>query len=114
GIEQYIELRREAHQQAGDIPADYAQPATVKPKTQTGGQIHAARKEAKRVAKEVKRLDRELARITTREAELHEQMETSATDHELLGTLQKELSALSAEREKFEAEWLVTSELLES
>ncbi len=110
GIEQYVELRRAAVEEAAEwTPA----PMPTQPKASTGANAHAARKEAKRVEKEIRRLERELQRVARREAELHEAMEASATDHERLGELQAELAALGPEREALETEWLATSELQE-
>jgi hypothetical protein len=40
-------------------------------------------------------------------------MAASASNHERLAALTADLSALAAERDQLESEWLVTSELLE-
>ncbi|CAA9506916.1 MAG: hypothetical protein AVDCRST_MAG30-2248, partial [uncultured Solirubrobacteraceae bacterium] len=61
----------------------------------------------------VQRLERALERIEGREAELHEAMASSATDHERLRSLDAELAALVAEREALESAWLETSASLE-
>jgi ATP-binding cassette subfamily F protein uup len=112
GIDQYVKTRHAAMED----PGAWAASPVSKPKSApgAGGALHAARKEAKRVEREVKRLDRELAKVTERETELHEEMVESATDHERLRVLQSELKDLTAEREKLEADWLATSELLET
>jgi ATP-binding cassette subfamily F protein uup len=99
GIEQYVRTRREAAlEDAGPAPA--AKPPAP------GAVLRAARKE-------VARLERELAKLDTREAELHEAMAASATDHERLRELNAELVALAAERETTEAAWLEASALVE-
>ncbi|MFY9265648.1 MAG: ABC-F family ATP-binding cassette domain-containing protein [Solirubrobacterales bacterium] len=112
GIEQYVALRH-GDEAAAQVTAPSSSPAKPKSSAGSGGALHTARKEAKRIEKEVKRIDRELARVTKREAELHEEMIEGSSDHERLRVLQAELTALIAEREGLEAEWLATSELLE-
>jgi ATP-binding cassette subfamily F protein uup len=110
GIEQYVTARRAPA--AGD---EWKPSASQKPAKQpgTGAQVHAARQEAKRIRKEVRRLERELERATAREAAIAKEMDSAATDHELLGSLQKELVDVVAERERLEEEWLAISEQLD-
>jgi ATP-binding cassette subfamily F protein uup len=98
GIEQYVELRREA----GEEPPAPQAPATGA----TGAAVHTARKE-------VRRIERALDGIAQREAALHDAMAQSATDHDRLSALTADLAALGAERELLETQWLVASELLE-
>jgi ATP-binding cassette subfamily F protein uup len=100
GIDQYVELRQQAD--------EYLRPPSpkIKPKASSGGAVHAARKE-------IGRLERALERQAKREAELHDEMAASATDHKRLAELQAESAALAAERDQLEAAWLVNSELVE-
>ncbi|MGK2937111.1 MAG: ABC-F family ATP-binding cassette domain-containing protein [Solirubrobacteraceae bacterium] len=98
GIDQYLELRHAS----GEAP-----PAVPRPQRRSGRDVHAARKE-------VQRLERALEKLDAREAELHEQMATAATDHARLRALQDDLDELAAERERLEASWIETSELLEA
>ena len=100
GIDQYLELRRASAQ----APEPTAAAAT---KPRTGRDTHAARKE-------VQRLERALEKLDARQAELYEQMAAAATDHERLRAVQSELDELATERERLEASWLETSELLEA
>jgi ATP-binding cassette subfamily F protein uup len=103
GIDQYVELRRR------DAAADAAA-AGPPPRAGTlpaGAVLRAARKE-------IARLERALDRSAEREAELHEEMAASATDHVRLRDLQAQLEAHIAERERLEATWLDTSEALEA
>jgi len=100
GIEQYVELRRAAAEPAA------AAPAQSRPDAAPGATVRAARKD-------VQRIERDLAKLEGREAELHDLMVQSATDHEPLRELQAELAALLARREQLEARWLAASELLE-
>jgi ATP-binding cassette subfamily F protein uup len=63
--------------------------------------------------KEIQRLERELDRLGDRERALHDEMAASASDHARLHVLQRQLEALVADRERLEAAWLESSELLE-
>jgi ATP-binding cassette subfamily F protein uup len=101
GIEQYLELRRDA---AG--PA-VAAPTPSKAAAPAGAVLRAARKE-------VQRLERALERLGEREQSLHDQMAANATDHGRLAGLHAELDELVAEREALEAAWLETAETLEA
>jgi ATP-binding cassette subfamily F protein uup len=103
GIEQYVELRREA----GEVDV------AVAPRTQqlqapapSGAVLRAARKE-------VQRLERALEKLDGREAALHDEMSANATDHGRLRELNAGLAALSTEREQLETAWLETSASLE-
>ena len=112
GIEQYVRSRREAGAasaatgSAGGAPAAAAAPPTA-PRATAGGATRAARKE-------IQRLEKALERAGDREAELREAMAANATDHARLRELQAELAAQVAERERLEAAWLETAELLEA
>ncbi|MEA2468923.1 MAG: transport system ATP-binding/permease protein, partial [Thermoleophilaceae bacterium] len=99
GIEQYVQTRREpvVERIAGAPPAKAATPGAV---------LRAARKE-------VARLERALEKLDAREADLHEAMAASATEHARLGELNAELVALRAEREEFEAAWFEASAVVE-
>jgi ATP-binding cassette subfamily F protein uup len=100
GIEQYLELRREAAEPVAASPKADAAPAA-------GAVLRAARKE-------VQRLERALERLGEREQALHEEMAANATDHGRLAGLQAELDELHAEREALEAAWLENAETLEA
>jgi ATP-binding cassette subfamily F protein uup len=105
GIEQYLDLRRadEAALESAQASAAAAVAASAPP---SGAVLRAARKE-------VGRLERALEKLSTREAQLHEEMAAAATDHDRLRALDDELRAVVAEREQVEAAWLEQSELLE-
>ena len=109
GIEQYVELRLAAGEQ-GARPRSSSK---AKSEPTPGAVVRASQKEVKRIEKQVRRLERELERVRQREAELHHEMEGSATDHKQLGVLTVELTALGSEREQIETEWLAASELLD-
>jgi ATP-binding cassette subfamily F protein uup len=93
GIEQYLSLRRPA--------APVAQTARPVP-----GQavVRAARKEAAR-------LERAIEKLAGKEAALHAEMVSAATDHVRLGELQAALEETVAERERLEAAWLEAAEI---
>ena len=102
GIDQYVELRRRAAEPAR---APTARDGASAPVPQ-GAQLRAARKE-------VQRLERALEKLSAREAQLHEEMAVSATDHAALRELNAQLAAVSGERDELEAAWLDVSEALE-
>jgi ATP-binding cassette subfamily F protein uup len=104
GIDQYVDLRRQAA--AAAAPESAGRPKG-RPAAPAGAVVRAARKE-------VQRLERALDRVGEREAALHAEMAASATDHLRLNELDSELQALAAERDELEAAWLETSELLEA
>ncbi|MES1192898.1 MAG: ATP-binding cassette domain-containing protein, partial [Solirubrobacterales bacterium] len=106
GIDQYLELRHAAEAADAAAASDGAAAATAAAPPPSGAVVRAARKE-------VARLERALDKLTTREAELHEQMAAAATDHDRLRELDAELRALAAERDELEAAWLARSEELE-
>jgi chromosome segregation ATPase len=56
--------------------------------------------------KELARLERQIAKLDQREAQLHEQMATHATDYEKVSTLDAELRGVLAERSGAEEAWL--------
>jgi ATP-binding cassette subfamily F protein uup len=103
GIEQYLELRREA--------AELAAPAAAGGRREQAAPVGAVVRAAR---KEVARIERALERAGERETALHEEMAASATDHVRLRELQGELEAQAAERERLEGAWLETSEALEA
>jgi ATP-binding cassette subfamily F protein uup len=106
GIDQYLELRHAAEAAHAAAASHGAAAAVAAAPPASGAVLRAARKE-------VARLERALDKLTAREAELHEQMATAATDHGRLRELDAALRALAAEREELEAAWLERSEALE-
>jgi ATP-binding cassette subfamily F protein uup len=100
GIDEYLSLRSTTAEPA---PA----PRQRKDAAPAGAAVRAARKE-------VQRLERALERLGDREADLHDEMAASATDHLRLRELNSELATLVAEREELETEWLETSAALEA
>ena len=59
--------------------------------------------------KELQRLERQLERLSTREAELSDQLAASATDYEKLTSLGADLRATQAEKADLEERWLAVA-----
>ena len=98
GVEQYLENRRnrpgpEAGSR-GPAPAD-ASSAT---------QARAAKKTLARVEQQLSKLDARIERV-------HGQMAAAAADHGRLLELQRDLDALTAEKDALELSWLEAAEL---
>jgi predicted nucleic acid-binding Zn-ribbon protein len=66
--------------------------------------------ELRTARKELVRLERLVGRLEQREAGLHEQMATHATDHEKIAALHAELRTVQAERSTTEEAWLELAE----
>ncbi len=100
GVDQYLELLELRSQ-----PAPGGQGAAHKPRPP--GEI------ARRARKDVQRLERELEKLAAREAELHDEMTASASDHGELVRLGDELERLGENRARLEAAWLANAELID-
>jgi ATP-binding cassette subfamily F protein uup len=99
GVEQYLALREADEALAAPAPKERVRPN------------QAVVREAR---KDLARLERALEKLEARETRLHEDMAAAATDFQRLRELQDELAGAAAERERLEAAWLETSELLEA
>ncbi|HEY0888970.1 MAG TPA: ABC-F family ATP-binding cassette domain-containing protein [Nocardioides sp.] len=84
-----------------------SQPAPGVPKAKAGSA------EERAARKTMARIDKQLERIGAREAELNQQVLDNPTDYERLAELGAELSALAAERDELELEWLEAAEVVE-
>jgi ABC-type multidrug transport system ATPase subunit len=62
--------------------------------------------------KELVRSERRLAKIATQESRIHGAMAANATDHVAVTTLDRELTALAAEKAELEESWLVVADLI--
>ncbi|MDN5860369.1 MAG: ATP-binding cassette domain-containing protein [Pseudonocardia sp.] len=104
GIEEYLRIRD--GQESG--PAGLAAtPVPAAPqRTTDAAEQRAARKEASR-------LERRMETLTSREANLHEQLAAAATDPASLLDLDAALKQVVAEREAVEEQWLAAAELAE-
>ena len=112
GVEQYLEMRREALAQRVDAPAvpRTAAPARDGGETALGG---AERREAK---KNLARIERRLDKAAQAVERLHARMEVVSADRARVGELAelgRELATAEAEHEALELEWLEAAEVLE-
>jgi ATP-binding cassette subfamily F protein uup len=119
GVDQYLELRRQA-----DAGAGAAQ--TGSPTEGTGGTSGATgagsstRKlaiggaELRNAQKELASIDRKVAKMQARVAELHEKLAVhDQSDYDGLGALTREIAELDASVAGFETRWIELSELIE-
>jgi ATP-binding cassette subfamily F protein uup len=109
GIDQYLHERRAADEPAapgGSGPGASSSTATAVAAKPSGAAVRAARKEAGR-------LERAMEKLDARQEALHAEMAAASSDHGRLRELGDELTALRAEKEGLEAQWLEASELAE-
>ncbi|MCM0620198.1 ABC-F family ATP-binding cassette domain-containing protein [Nocardioides bruguierae] len=112
GVDEYLERRTALL--AAQERAEAASPAAPgAPAGSSAGRAKAGSADERAARKTLARLDKRLERIGEREAELNAAVLEHATDHERLAGLSAELSALAAEKDDVEAEWLEAAELLE-
>ena len=115
GVEEYLRLRHDADRArdqaasralAGRSTASSSAPGGAHPvSTASPGELREARKTMARIEKQLTRLDE-------REARLHGEMATAATDPVALRGLNTSLQEVVAERELLELEWLEAAELV--
>nr|VEG52247.1 Uncharacterized ABC transporter ATP-binding protein HI_1252 [Actinomyces israelii] len=118
GVEQYLELRRaaldEATAEASGKAEQSAGGAVVEGDGAAAGLSGAQRREA---TKNVARIERKLERADARIEQIHARMEAvSADPHKVseLVELGRELAAAQSERDALEDEWLSAAELLDA
>jgi ATP-binding cassette subfamily F protein uup len=75
--------------------------------------VRAGSAEERAARKTLARVEKRLEQVAAREAELNAEVLAHASDHERLTHLSAQLSALNAEREGLEGEWLEAAEALE-
>ncbi|HET8600568.1 MAG TPA: ATP-binding cassette domain-containing protein, partial [Segeticoccus sp.] len=123
GVEQYLELRREAAARpgagsgrrgssggaAGGAGAGGAGAGGAGAGGAGAGADAAAVRAAK---KDMNRIERQLGKLADREQKLHEQMAAAATDHERVLELNAQLREVVDEREELETEWLEAADLV--
>jgi hypothetical protein len=108
GVEQYLELRRQALQTAGPpLPAP-----TGDGDAHDQGRAGPTAAEAREARKELARVERQLSRLAEREERVHAAMVEAATDHERVLALNAQLRELVEERETLELAWLEAAEIL--
>jgi ABC transport system ATP-binding/permease protein len=101
GVEQYLDLRRDAL--AGPGPAA---PAPVE-----RANVQASAADVRAARKEVTRIERRLSKIAELEAKVHDKMAAQSTDHLAVAALDAELRALADEKDELEAAWLEAAEI---
>ena len=122
GVDEYLERR--AAQLHHDVAADAIAPepqvaaasgsgnGAIAPDPQpTKAKAGSAEERAAR--KTIARIDKRLEKIAEQEAALNAEVLEHAQDYERLADLSARLSALAAEKEQLELEWLEAAELLE-
>ncbi|MEO7131526.1 MAG: ABC-F family ATP-binding cassette domain-containing protein [Dermatophilaceae bacterium] len=109
GVEEYLRLRHAAPRPGGaGAPTP---PSGIRPASSgAGAATPGAQREAR---KTMARIEKQLTRLTDREAKIHGDMVTAATDPARLAELSTSLQAVLDEREELELEWLEVAELLE-
>src|SRR5262249_35736124 len=130
GVDEYLRLREQARARAGATAA--ARTATAGARTATGpatgadgiparssGSSPAAPSASAATPADVRdarkvmaRVEKQLSRLADREAKLHGEMASAATDPVALTDLNGKLQALVAEREELELEWLEAAEVV--
>ncbi len=115
GVEEYLRLRHEADRARDQAasrtsaqrgPGSISEPGHAHPgPTASPGELRETRKAMARIEKQLTRLD-------DREARLHGEMATAATDPVALRGLNTSLQQVVAERELLELEWLEAAEVL--
>jgi ABC transport system ATP-binding/permease protein len=124
GVDEYLE-RRAARRTADAAAASAAASAAARTSGAataagagpsdgaTGSRARSGSAEERTARKALARIDKRLERIAEREKALHDEMAAHLTDYDLLARVGAELSALQAEKDELELEWLQLSEDLE-
>jgi ATP-binding cassette subfamily F protein uup len=115
GIEQYLWERdgTTVENSPGSEQRESAVEETETEHPAPGARIRAERKQTQRFRRELSQLERSIEQLSAREAALHVEMVTSASDHSQLLELQHELEQNVAKREGLEVSWFEISESLE-
>ncbi|MEO6998571.1 MAG: ATP-binding cassette domain-containing protein, partial [Terracoccus sp.] len=115
GVEEYLRLRREADR-ARDRATSQAAPATTSTGSRPSGipapdaTVNPA--DLREARKTMARIEKQLTRLDEREARLHGEMATAATDPVALRSLNGSLQEVVAERQSLEVDWLEAAELV--
>ena len=112
GVEEYLELRRQALAAPTATPAAAAAPATgAATVSAVSARSAGSAGDARTARKDMARVERRLSRLSDAEEKLHAELAANATDHEAVLRLDERLRALHAEREALEEEWLAAAEI---
>jgi ATP-binding cassette subfamily F protein uup len=110
GVEQYLDLRRDALVGGGTATA--ASPLSARPATEQAPTAEVSPADLRTARKEIARIERRLSRIADQEAVLHQRMSDQATDHQAVIALDAELRALAAEKDELESAWMDAAEIV--
>jgi ATP-binding cassette subfamily F protein uup len=107
GVEEYLARRSAGEAQlSGTSGAPAAAAAVTGPAPRAAGEVRAARKEAAR-------LERRLEKLAAEEERLHVALTAAATDYARAAQLDVELTAVLAEKDQVETDWLTAAEAAE-
>lgn len=108
GVDEYLRLRSSQPQaKASGMPL--SQPSGIPSASSAAGSANSA--EAREARKMMTRIERQLSKLSEREARLHDEMASAATDPTALASLTGKLDELVAEKEGLELEWLEAAEV---
>lgn len=108
GVDEYLRLRSSQPQaKASGMPL--SQPSGIPSASSAAGSANSA--EAREARKTMTRIERQLSKLSEREARLHDEMASAATDPAALASLTGKLDELVAEKEGLELEWLEAAEV---
>ena len=113
GVDEYLERRAQGAATAQSSAQSSAKSAAGGGDVPVSKRAKAGSAEERAARKAVTRIEKSLKRLDSREAELNEQVLEHAQDHAKVAAIGAELSALAAEKDELEGEWLEASELLE-
>ena len=103
GVDEYLSRRAKAAAAAVNAPVDVT-------RTESTAASSAPKTDPRAARKELTRLERQIATFDKREASLHEQLATHATDFEKVTELDAELRSVLLAREAAETAWLELAE----
>jgi len=84
----------------------HSAPVERKAPVERGSAVNDRAGDGRAAKKELARLERQVSKLEQREAELHEQLASHATDYEKVSTLDAELRRVQTERAAAEDQWL--------
>jgi len=114
GVDEYLQRRSSSSPPSrGQVSADDLAGQVPPRGGRSATSARAGSAEERAARKTLARVDKRLEQLAAREAELNDEVLAHASDHERLTAISTELSAVAAEREALEAEWLEAAEVLE-
>jgi ATP-binding cassette subfamily F protein uup len=116
GIDEYLSRRRSRGAAVPVSPGTAGNAGTAGSAgvADQGGAAAVSAGDVRAARKELARLERQIVKLDAREAVLHEQLATHATDYARVAELDTELRDLRAERDAAEERWLELGELLDA